>query len=105
MVQVIWAGPAADDLQQIHDFIARDSARYARITIKKIERSAGLLAHFPLLGHVLPEFPLGPYRQTLSGAYRIIYRDDPENERVLIVAVIHAARNLPPIMKRRDPSI
>jgi toxin ParE1/3/4 len=100
MVQVDWAGPALDDLQDIHQFIARDSQRYARMTIERITQVAGSLAVFPQLGQVLPEF--GPaYREIVVGAYRLIYREDLERNRVVIAAVIHARRDLPPILEDR----
>jgi toxin ParE1/3/4 len=101
MVRVEWAAPALADLQEVHDFIARDSPRYAQITIERIQQAAGSLGSFPRLGHVLPEFPDDPYRQILAGAYRIIYRQDTVQDRILIMAVVHAARDLPPIMESR----
>ncbi len=33
MVRVDWAKPALDDLESVHEFIARDSLRYARNTV------------------------------------------------------------------------
>jgi plasmid stabilization system protein ParE len=56
MVRVDWAQPALDDLWEIHEFIARDSRRYAQLTIEQIVEAAGRLARFPQLGEVLSEF-------------------------------------------------
>jgi plasmid stabilization system protein ParE len=101
MVQIQWAGPAVADLLEVHDFIARDSRRYAELTIEKIQEAAKLLADFPQLGLVLPELPRSLYRQLIVGAYRVIYRFEKKRSRVLIMGVIHASRNLPPILKKR----
>lgn len=102
MVRVDWAEPAVDDLQEIHDYIARDSSRYARLTVERIQEAAAMLADSPRMGSVLPEIPRGPYRKVRVGSYRIVYREDPPNQRVLIVGVIHGARNLPPILEQRE---
>lgn len=63
MVQVIWTEPALEDLREIHDFIARDSAQHAQVTIRRIQDAVGRLDSFPLSGRIVPEFPGGPYRQ------------------------------------------
>ena len=57
MVQVDWAQPALTDLREIHEFISRDSPRYAQLTVERITDAAAGLARFPQLGEVLPEFP------------------------------------------------
>jgi toxin ParE1/3/4 len=101
MVPVVWAAPALDDLQEIHDFIARDSPRYAQITVERITQSTDRLAQFPESGPVLPEFPERSYRHIIVGHYRLLYRYDLQNRRVLVMGVIHAARDLPPIMENR----
>ena len=53
------------------------------------------------MGEILPEFP--DYRQFIVGNYRLIYREDEANQRVLIIGVIHAGRDLPPILESRNP--
>jgi toxin ParE1/3/4 len=47
-----------------------------------------------LSGHAVPEYQDPAIRQVLEGNYRIIYRVGEEG--VEILAVIHAARQLPP---------
>jgi toxin ParE1/3/4 len=101
MVRVEWASPALADLRSVYDFIARDSRRYAQLTVERIQKAAQRLADFPEIGHVLPEFPDGLYLQVLMRSYRVIYRPDKKRRRVLIMAVIHGARDLAPIFKKR----
>ena len=36
MVRVDWAAPAATDLREVLEFIARDSPRYAQLTVESI---------------------------------------------------------------------
>jgi toxin ParE1/3/4 len=101
MVRVEWAEPALADLRAVYDFIACDSAHYARLTVEKITDTASRLSRFPQLGEVLSEFPQSAYRQVVVGAYRLIYREDPPQDRILVVGVIHASRDLPPVLKDR----
>jgi len=101
MVQVDWSQLALDDLRDIHDFIARDSLRYAQLTVEKITGAAARLAHFPQLGEFLPEFPALAYRQFAVGKYRLIYREDTEHNRIVVMGIIHASRDLPPILENR----
>ena len=101
MVPVDWAQPAVDDLREIYEFIARDSPRYAQQTIGKITQASARLAHFSQLGEILPEFPHLAYRQLVVGVYRLIYREDLQHNRILVMGVIHGSRNLPPILENR----
>src|SRR5260370_38025600 len=105
MFRVKWGGPVLPDFRGVYVFIARDSRRYAHLTVEKIRAAAQRLADFPEIGHVLPEFPDGPYRQVLMGGYRVIYRLEKKPRRVLIMAVVHGARDLPPILTRRSSEL
>lgn len=95
MATVIWAEPALDDLRRIHDYIARDSARYASIMIERITSATRRLEDFPDSGSRLPEIPDSPYRQVLRRPYRVIYRHDAVTDQVFVLAIVHASRDLP----------
>ena len=43
------------------------------------------------------------YRQFIIGNYRLIYREDEANQVVFIIGVIHAGRELLPILESRNP--
>lgn len=102
MVRVDWSEPAVTDLRQIHDYIARDSRHFARAAVERITGATAMLADWPNSGEVLYEFPA--YRQLVVGNYRLIYREDGPNSRILIIGVIHAALDLSPILQRRQAS-
>jgi hypothetical protein len=53
------------------------------------------------MGEILPE--TSDYCQLIVENYRLIYRNDKANKRVIIIGAIHAARDLPPIMQSRIP--
>lgn len=101
MVRVDWAQPALDDLHEIYEFIARDSPRYAQLTVERITAVASRLSTFPLLGEKLPEFPHLFYRQIVVGPYRLIYREDGGRDRIIVIGVIHSSRELAPIIENR----
>jgi toxin ParE1/3/4 len=102
MVHIAWAEPALQDLREIYDYIARDSPYYAKRTVEKITGRAAHLAKFPQMGEVLSEFPHLAYRQIVVGAYRLVYREDAQHDRILVMGVIHASRDLPPILRTRS---
>ena len=101
MVRIDWSLPAVNDLHEIFQYIARDSRKYARATVERITAATARLAQWPQIGEILAEFPV--YRQFIVGNYRLIYREDAANQRVLIIGVIHAGRDLPPILESRNP--
>jgi toxin ParE1/3/4 len=92
--RVVWTRKALSDLRGIKDYISRDSTRYAHLQIERIRSAASHLARFPEIGRILPEFPDEPWREILTGNYRVIYRPDPEEARVVILAVAHGMQLL-----------
>ena len=101
MATIAWAGPALEDLRQIHQFIARDSTQYAGIMVRRIRTAVSRLGNFPQSGRVVPELPDGPYREILVGQYRVVYRHLEDRDVVLVLAVIHGSRLLPPLIESR----
>lgn len=100
MAEVVWTAPAFEDLEEIHSFIARDSKGYADLTLVALRDAAGRLSGFPRMGRHVPECLRSPYREVIEGSYRVVYRlDGPD--RILIMAVVHAARRLRPILRSR----
>jgi len=94
-VSVFWTDRARRHLRAIHDYIAADSPRNAMRMVDRITRKTRVLGRSPNLGHVVPEYDSASIRQILEGNYRIIHRIQPD--RVEVLAIIHGARELPPI--------
>ncbi len=91
-MKVEWAGPAILDVRAIKAYIARDSAVYASRFAERIIEAAESLQGLPLRGRTVPEASSEDVRELLFGNYRIIYRVEPT--RILVMTVIHAARDL-----------
>lgn len=91
MVKVIWTDAALNELDDIGEFIAKDSQRYAEITVNELFNSVDILEQHPRAGAKVTEFNIDEIRQIIKGNYRIVYQliDD---YRVDIVTVHNTAR-------------
>ena len=92
-MKIEWTVPAETDLDELFDYIARDSAVYAERFIDRILEAVNKLADQPLMGRTVPEADADNVREILFRKnYRIIYA--LRGQRVLILAIIHAGRDL-----------
>jgi plasmid stabilization system protein ParE len=92
MAKIVWTEPAVSDLQSIVDYISRHSEYYGGAFAERILEAAESLSQFPEMGRIVPEFGRDEIRELIFQSYRIIYQI--EEERILILAVIHGSRNL-----------
>ncbi len=99
MAQVRWTPQAADDLDAIAAFIARDSSHFAGLFVTDILQAVDRLVDFPESGRIVPEIGTKDIRELILGSYRIIYRLCRGT--VEILTVHHGARLLDP--KRLTP--
>jgi plasmid stabilization system protein ParE len=56
VARLIWSPQAADDLDAICAFIARDSEAYARDFAARVVGAVEILEEFPTAGRHVPEF-------------------------------------------------
>ena len=94
MAQVRWTPQAADDLDAIAEFIARDAPHVAGLLVADILQAVDRLIDFPQSGRMVPEIGAKSIRELILGNYRIIYRLRDEMAEVLTVH--HGARLLDP---------
>lgn len=92
-MNVYWTENALADLEAVEAYIARHSQRYARSLVERIFARSESLALQPRIGPMVPEFEEDSLRELFEDPYRIIYRIT--DQRIDIVAVVHAARRLP----------
>ena len=76
MKQARWTPQAAEDLQAIHDFIARDSPHYAKLMVAEILSAVDTIEKFPEIGRRITELPHENLRQLIKPPHRIVYRLD-----------------------------
>ena len=92
MAQVRWTPQAADDLEAICLFVARDSPPLAAALADRILRATDRLVSFPRSGRVVPELGVDSLREVIVSSYRIIYRI--QKDEVHLLTVHHGARLL-----------
>lgn len=103
MVKVIWTDSAIEDLQSIGEFIAKDSVRYAELTVQELFTTVDILEDYPKAGPIVPEFQTESIRQLIRGNYRIIY-SIIDDSRIDILTVHRSERllsNTKPFKGRR----
>jgi antitoxin ParD1/3/4/toxin ParE1/3/4 len=83
---------ARDDLQEIRDYIARDSTEAARRVLAELRTAMRRLAEMPELGHVREDLADEPLRFWPVYSYLIIYR--PEAQPLQVVRVLRGARDI-----------
>ena len=90
--QVIWSPEALDDVDEIADYIAKDSPQYAQSVVEQVIVRSRKLSSLALRGRIVPELGNTDYRETFVYSYRLIYK--VTDKQVAIIAVIHGARLL-----------
>lgn len=102
MVKVVWTDQAIQDLNDIGEYIANDSERYAREVIQALFESVYLLESHPKAGRIVPEYGLHQLRELIRGSYRVVYRI-ADKYRIDIITVHHSARlfKIPRISKKK----
>ncbi len=93
MARLIWSPEAADDLEEICEYIARDSEHYARVFAGQVIELVKKIADYPRAGRVVPEYGRADLRERILQNYRIVYR--VKTDTVEIAAIVHGARLLP----------
>jgi toxin ParE1/3/4 len=91
-MKIEWTEPAVLDLEDIRNYISRDSEYYAARFVEKIIEPVEGLEKLPKMGRFVPEAEGQNIREVLLHNYRIIYR--VETECILVLSIIHGARDL-----------
>src|SRR5437868_13380976 len=92
MAQIIWSVRAADDLEEIAQFIALDKPDAAANYVAKLLESVEQLSDFPFKGRSVPELHNDNYREVVVPPCRVIYT--PLKDAVLILRVIRGERQI-----------
>lgn len=91
MVEVNWTPQALQDIDNISNYIARDSVKYAKIQAKRFFEFVEILETFPKTGRLVPEMNSPLIRELILGNYRIVYKII-NSKSIDILAVHHSAR-------------
>lgn len=89
--RVVWTRSARRHLDEIAEFIARDSPEGARRVVEQALVAARSLETLSDRGRVVPERADPTVREVFVYRYRLIYRTT--GDRVLVIAFVHGARD------------
>lgn len=92
MVKLRWSLLAADDLESICLYIAKDLERYSKVVAREIISSVDTISEFPYSGRIVPKYNSELIREKMIKNYRIIYR--VHEKYIEIVRILHQSRHL-----------
>lgn len=93
MVEIRWTEQSLEDIDNIAEFIANDSLKYAEIQVQNFFDSVIHLEQQPLSGRIVPETENDKIREIIVGLYRVIYYVKSTSQ-IDILAVHHSKRIL-----------
>ena len=67
MVEIRWTEQALEDMQNIAEFIAKDSVKYAKIQTQRFFEVVEVLKSQPKIGRVVPEIGKNKIRELIVG--------------------------------------
>jgi len=99
MSKYVLTEEADEDLVELWEYIAQDDIEAADRWDGKLRDAMSSLARSPGIGHKRPDLTDLPILFWPVGAYLILYRI--RNRRVEVLAVVHAARDIPTFLRTR----
>ena len=100
--KVSWTESAWKDLEEVADFISKDSPYYAAALVREVRTAARTLSSLAYRGRQVPEFEDPSLRELLVRDYRLIYKITESD--LFIIALIHGARDLESLWKKEKQS-
>ena len=92
-VRIRWAEQAVRDLEEIHDYIARNSPHYAALVAARLVDAVEAVREHPEIGREVPELADPAVREVIHGAYRIIY--ELRGDVAEVLTVFRGSRSFP----------
>ena len=100
--RIVWTETAWRDLDQVIQYIAKDSTHYAASFAREVRDASRSLSRFAEGGRWVPELGSPDIREVFVGSYRLVY--SLSGETLHILGLIHGARELGTIWKREKRS-
>jgi plasmid stabilization system protein ParE len=91
-LKVKWSPRAVANIEEICNYIAKDSEYYAIHLAKKVTAMIKAIPQFPRSGRIVPEYGDENLREKIYGNYRIVYR--LKEGLIEIVSICHGANPL-----------
>lgn len=94
-MRVVWTPEAEQDRDDIWEAIPADNPLAAARMDQMFTEAAAKLADFPMLGHVSKI--LGTRELIPHESYRLVYEIAIDEDTVWVLALVHTARQWPPV--------
>ena len=88
MARVRWTPQSIADIEQIAEYIAKDSQVYASIQAERFFEAVKILEEQIRSGRIVPEVGDDTIREIIIGYYRIIYRVVNEQQADILTVTI-----------------
>ncbi len=95
MAEIKWTFQSIEDIDNIAEFIAKDSMKYALIQVEDFFDAVTILQTNPKSGRIVSELNDTNVREIIVGLYRVIYHIVSKNQ-IDILTVYHSSRLLKP---------
>ncbi len=95
--KIILSPRVIQDLQEIVRYISFDNPIRAESFGRELIAKTRLLATFPELGRVVPEFAEAHIREIIHKSYRIVYRVRHAQRTIEVARFWHGARGTPAV--------
>ena len=89
-MQIILKQDAEEDIENIKNYISKDSIYYANKTVNEIINKTEYLLMFPYMGRKIPEYNNTNFRELIYKSYRILYK---VNSNIYILNIFHHSRD------------
>jgi len=93
MVEITWTDQAEQDLNDIADFISRDSVLQAEKVVNELLTLVADIPNSPFLGRSVPELNQPNIRERILYQYRIVYKISGKSD-VLLLTLLHSRRSV-----------
>ncbi len=93
MVEVKVTDKAISDIELLANYIAKDSIKFAGITVQNIFEAINYIVDFPEIGRIVPELNQKSIREIILGNYRIIYWINSKTK-IDVIAIHNSSRKL-----------
>ncbi len=99
-MEIKWAESAINDIENIIDYIKKDSELYAERVGISIVKAIEKLTIFPEMGRCVNEAKDENIREIIFQNYRIIYLiNDNKYDQIIIVTIFHCGRDMTKLEK------
>lgn len=92
MAEIIWTEQALEEIENIAEFISKDSFKYAKIQVQLFFDTVELISNQPEIERIVTEIQKKKIRELIVGNYRIVNRI--VNAKRIDILTVHNSRRL-----------